>query len=122
MYEVNRSVALLRPRQPFLDWLLALPGIQGDITLEALRQNSNALLVPPDEEGSTATFIAERATSLFEAELADWCEDETLWPADRSARGFLDWFDVEVHGILTDLVDAPLEREAFIPLDTDFDR
>ena len=57
-------------------------------------------------------------SSLFSAELADWCDDDAFWP-ELSPALFSEWFDVEIHSVLTDLVDQPLEREAFIPLDLD---
>lgn len=119
MYEVNRSIALIRPRTPFFDWLQALPGnIAEGLTLDDLRSDSNALLIPPNDDAEDAlAFIMERAESLFAAELSDWCEDDALWPGTLDADTFAVWFDVEIHTILTDLVDAPLEREQFEPFD-----
>ncbi len=121
MYEVNRSIAVLRPNPPFLAWLAQLPGdFAAGLTLDALRSAGNALLIPPVDDAETArAFVLSRHQSLFEAELADWCEETALWPADRSAAVFADWFDIEIHPVLTDLVDEPLDREAFIPLDLD---
>ncbi|MCP9758978.1 VacJ [Aquitalea sp. S1-19] len=119
MYEVNRSLVLLKPRQPFLDWLCALPGSQPEeVSLKALRASANALLIPPaDDMDMVAGFMSDRLSMLFEAELADWCADETLWPQQRDITLFQAWFDVEIHPIVTDLVDEALEREAFRPFD-----
>lgn len=121
MYEVNRSLALLKPRQPYLDWLTALPGIDAArIDLSELKRGCNALLIPPaDDVDAARDFVLQRHQELFEAELADWCEDDSLWPAERDLPTFLAWFDVEVHAILTDLVDEALERESFDPFDLD---
>lgn len=119
MYEVNRSLVLLKPRQPFADWLLALPGQQADVTLDALRDSANALLIPVAEDlDEIATLLAERMDDLFEAELADWCDDQTLWPTPRTLDVFRAWFDVEIHPVVTDLADAPLAREAFRPFES----
>ncbi|MBP7580190.1 MAG: VacJ [Vogesella sp.] len=120
MYEVNRSIAILKPRQPFLDWLKSLPGgLDDQLELVQLRGDCNALLIPAaDDYDSAEDFVRQHYHSLFAAELADWCEDEAFWPALTPAL-FTEWFDVEIHSVLTDLVEQPLEREAFIPLDLD---
>ncbi|TDR80351.1 VacJ [Paludibacterium purpuratum] len=121
MFEVNRSVAILRPKQPFLDWLKSLPGgFETEPTLHDLRENGNALLVPAvDDLDELAEFIAENCIEMFEAELADWCEEDKLWPQQRSQALFERWFDIEVHGVVTDLVAEPLERDRFQPFALD---
>ncbi|AXK38623.1 VacJ [Crenobacter cavernae] len=119
MYEVNRSVALLRPKAPFIDWLESLPGdVDGLPSLDELRGDCNALLIPAaDDYASAEDFVRVHYRALFAAELADWCDDEALWPAPLTQPLFTEWFEVEIHSVLTDLVDAALEREPFIPLD-----
>lgn len=123
MYEVNRSVIILRPQQPFLDWLRALPGgFETEPTLAALQANSNALLVPAvDHAGELTEFITEHYLTMFQAELADWCEDAQLWPAPLSTALFAQWFEISVHGVVSDLVEEPLERESFMPFDLNDD-
>ncbi len=120
MYEVNRSVAIIKPRQPFLDWLQNLPGsLDGQLQLDQLRADCNALLIPAaDDYDSAEDFVRLHYRTLFGAELADWCDDDAFWPEFTPAL-FTEWFDVEIHSVLTDLVDNPLEREPFIPLDLD---
>ena len=87
MYEVNRSVFLLIPLDPFWNWLQTLPGNHLDgLTLE----------------------------DIFAAELADWCEDESEWP-DLDADIFNEWFDIQLSTVITDLEHEPLAREAFQP-------
>jgi hypothetical protein len=121
MFEVNRSLALLRPQAPFLAWLKSLPGaIDPQLTLEALAADCNALLIPPVDDADAARgFVLQSYRQLFEAELADWCEDQSLWPQNISPNLFQQWFKLEIHSVLTDLATEPLEREAFVPLDLD---
>lgn len=123
MYEVNRSVIILRPKQSFLDWLCGLPGcFEPAPNLAELRENGNAILVPAvDRLDELQEFIAEHAVELFEAELADWCEDDSLWPNPLTPALFAEWFDIGVHGVVTDLVEESLERERFLPFDMDED-
>ncbi|UTH75478.1 VacJ [Chromobacterium sp. IIBBL 290-4] len=121
MFEVNRSLALLRPQGPFLAWLKSLPGgIDPQLTLEMLGADCNAMLIPAaDDYDSARDFVLSRYRQLFEAELADWCEDASLWPQKLTPNLFQQWFKLEIHPVLTDLAEEPLEREAFSPLDLD---
>lgn len=119
MYEVNRSVAIIRPRVPFLDWLKQLPGeLNDNVTLESLTRDCNALLIPcADDYDAAEQAVLEQYQTLFQAELADWCDDESLWPAPLSLALFQEWFQVEIHSVLSDIVDEPLERALFVPFD-----
>lgn len=123
MFEVNRSVAVLRPKQPFIDWLRTLPGgWDTPPSAATLADACNALLVPAhDEPEALRAYVRAHGDTLFAAELADWCDDERLWPEDRSAARFAEWFDIAVFPVVTDLDEAPLEREPFVPFDLDAD-
>ena len=118
MYEVNRSVLVLVPQAPFWNWLSHLPDIDLDgLELEDLQADSNAYLIDPvDEEEEAWEMISAKVDTIFSAELADWCEDSSLWP-DLHADIFFEWFDVCLSGILTDWCHADLRREAFEPID-----
>lgn len=115
MFEVNRSIVIIKPRQPFVDWLQSLPGAPA-VELDALRANGNAVLIPHVEELDPADFLASHYQQLFATELADWCEDEALWPP-LGVEQFMAWFDLDIHPVVTDMVDYPLEREAFTPFE-----
>jgi hypothetical protein len=45
MSEINRSLIILRPKQPFLDWARSLDDESKDITLESLNEDSTAYLI-----------------------------------------------------------------------------
>lgn len=119
MFEVNRSVAIIRPRAPFLEWLKQLPGELNDsITLESLTRDCNALLIPcADDYDAAEQAVLEQYQLLFQAELADWCDDETLWPTPLTLERFQEWFQLEIHSVLSDIVNEPLERAEFVPFD-----
>ena len=118
MYEINRSVFLLMPLEPFWRWLQSLPDVDlSDIELEDLQADANAYLVNPcDSADEVWEEIEARFEDIFAAELADWCEDSSLWP-DLHPDIFFEWFDVRLSSILTDLSHADLGREAFEPID-----
>jgi hypothetical protein len=107
MYEVNRSVAILRPKQPYLDWLRRVPSEEPiDVSLDELRRDATAVLIPAcDSPEEALDYVYRNYESLFEMELGDWHQDEKLWPNNRSLRMFLAWFDVQVHPFVLDVVD-----------------
>lgn len=46
MSEINRSLVILKPKQPFLDWTRTLEDEDKDLTLEQLAEDSIAYLIP----------------------------------------------------------------------------
>lgn len=109
MFVVDRTVALVRPKQPMLDWLLAQPDNDVDITLEMLRTDCTVLLVPEGEEPEDAiSYIDEIFGQVFEMELTSWYDETERWPANRTLKLFWEWFDVEVHSLVIDTMDEPL--------------
>ena len=118
MSEVNRSVFIVVPREPFWQWLSNLPHSElGDLTLAELQQDANSYLVPACQNiDEVWDEIEARTETIFAAELADWCDDESYWP-DLTAELFNEWFNVQISSIVTDLADEPIEREAFADLD-----
>lgn len=118
MYFVDRSVAVIKPKAPFLAWLNAVPGNDMiDLSLDALRSDCTALLLPEfDEPEDAISYIDEIFEQVFRMELASWYEDDALWPADRSLKTFWEWFDVEVHSMLLDTVDADIMNSPATPV------
>lgn len=114
MYEVNRSVFIVIPREPFWYWLNELPDSDlGGPNLIDLQEDANSYLVDACENADELwDIIEERVEEIFAAELADWCADETHWP-DLHLDIFREWFDVELSSIVTDLSSEPLQRESF---------
>ena len=48
---------------------------------------------------------------VFEHELSGWWANPDDWPKRRDLKTFKEWFDIEFHSIVEDLVDLPLEDE-----------
>ncbi len=115
MYVINRSVVILKPTQAFLDWVLELPDPEPmELTLEDLRHDCTALLIPDfDDETGALEFIYDYYEELFEIELDAWYSDESLWPAERTLEMFQDWFDIEIHSMVTDLAEEEFLGEDF---------
>jgi hypothetical protein len=110
---LNRTVAILRPKQPLLDWLHASPGPDLKLSLDDLRQGDNlALLVPEfDYLDDAREFILHNSELIFALELEGWFTDPKLWPPNRTREMFLEWFDVELHSMVVDIGSQPLSTE-----------
>ena len=109
MSEINRSLVILRPKQPFLDWGMALDDEDKNFTLEQLAEDSTAYLIPEVWDASDQEELLESYYDvLFEQQLVGWWTDETAWPQKRNLKMFLDWFEVEFHSLVFDLCDGPI--------------
>lgn len=114
MYSVDRSIALIKPRQPFLDWLKNLPESELDLNLEQLRTDCTAVLLPEFVDMEEALEHLDQIYSrIFEMELASWWEDETQWPTHRTIQLFWKWFDVELHSTVVDAVGDEEDGDAY---------
>ena len=109
MYFVDRSVAVIKPRESFHQWLHAVPGSEVDISLDSLRCDCTVILLPEfnDPEDAVA-YIDEIYLQLFKMELASWYEEESLWPKDLSLKAFWEWFNVEIHSTVIDSVEGEI--------------
>lgn len=103
MTSVNRYVAIIKPKQPYVDWINQLPDTEEKLTVEDLQSDCTAILIPEfDLAEESKAFIDAMAEGLFEEELAGWCTDESLWPRSRTRALFWQWFEVEIHSEVFD--------------------
>jgi|SRR6185437_12273616 len=104
-YFVERSVAVIKPKQPFLEWVNStFPDTPQPLTLESIRIDCNSYLIPEiDEIEDGVNYIDDKFADLFALELASWTEDETLWPQAFTLKMFWEWFDVEVYPTAIDI-------------------
>lgn len=111
MYFVDRSIAIIKPKQPFLDWLNQKSGNEVELTLAELRSDCTVIMVPEaDEPEDVINHVDDIADRLFEMELSSWFSDPTSWPAQRTLKVFWEWFDVEVHLAVFDSVEADISN------------
>jgi hypothetical protein len=109
MSEIDRSLIILRPKQPFLDWARSLDDESKDITLESLNEDSTAYLIPEIwQDSDQEEFLKTCYDILLEEQLEGWWTDEAAWPQQRDLKMFLDWFEVEFHSLVFDLCDGPI--------------
>jgi hypothetical protein len=76
MDTINRSVALVKPKQPFLEWLNALPDNEELFTLTDLQTDCTVLLLPEfGNDLQAQKFIKKIHAEIFERELDSFCTD-----------------------------------------------
>jgi hypothetical protein len=109
MSEINRSLVILKPKQPFLDWARTLDDEDKNLTLEQLAEDSTAYLIPELwQESDQRSLLESHYDVFFEEQLSGWWTDEAAWPKKRDLNMFLDWFEVEFHSLVFDLCDEPI--------------
>jgi hypothetical protein len=112
MPPINRSVAIIRPKQPFVDWSNQLPDGGPKVSLDNFRHNCTVILIPEyDTHRQTKSYINQIYEDIFEEELWGWCTEESWWPKDRTKELFWQWFEVELHSIVLDSLDESIEKE-----------
>ena len=110
MNEVNRSVIIVHAKEPFLQWLNSLPD-PGKFTLDEVNQDHTTFLLPEYEDDSEMKILLECYYKfIFEEKLYDWWRDQDAWPQKRNLKIFKEWFDVDFHCMVFDLVEKPLMK------------
>ena len=111
---VNRSVLVVLPKQPFLDWLHNADPTSGELTLEILRDDPSVDLLPAhDLEPDLEKCLKRFCKTIFEEQLDGWYRVKELWPRDRSIKAFKEWFEYRFHSMPIDLSREPLDWEEF---------
>lgn len=108
---VNRSVAVVRPREPYIKWATSLDE-RAEESEAFLRDQLSVYLVPPDpREEQEAAPMESWFRKVFEIELESWHLDTAAWPQQRDLRSFLEWFEVSVSSVVCDLGAGPVEHD-----------
>jgi hypothetical protein len=108
---INRSALIIRVKQPFLAWVKSLPD-HADVALEEVNQDNTVYLLSDSSYYDDLDDILGQFYNLiFEDQLSGWWTDVADWPPNRDLAVFKEWFGVEFHSSVLDLVDAPLEDD-----------
>lgn len=106
---LNRSVLILRYKQPFVDWINTTdPDPTHEIELADVHEDSTAYLVEVEDKEELEEWLDANGEILFEEELNGWYTDPNLWPQDRSLSRFKEWCDFELHTLVLDTGGSPL--------------
>ncbi len=106
---LNRSVLILRYKQPFVDWINAADPTPTHTTkLADVNEDSTAYLLEVEDEDELAAWLEANGEMLFAEELDGWYTDPALWPDDRSLAQFKRWCTFKLHTVVVDTGATPL--------------
>ena len=112
MEYINRSAAVIKPKQSFLEWLNALPDSDKPLNLADIQHDCTLLLLPEyDDEIQCRLYIKNLFKIIFEKELEGFCIDSDYWPQKRDYKTFLQWFEIEIHSAIIDTVGKEIIKE-----------
>ncbi len=114
MNPINRSVAVVLPKKPFLEWarLGDDEGMAGSV-LESMHEDPSAFLLPEFlDDDEREAMIEHFSATIFERMLDGWLRDSSGWPKNRDYKMFKEWFEVRVCSVVDDLFSGqPLVHE-----------
>src|ERR1035437_9703716 len=86
----SRSAIVVKPRQPFLDWLHTADPTSHRLTLRELAREPTIYLIPEcDTEEDVREVLEELCEEIFVAQLAGVFRDEESWPRRPRVRCLL---------------------------------
>ena len=115
MHTINRSVAIIKPKQPFADWVNSFPDAGDDqYTIQDFSTDCSVILLPVvDSDEQAEAFVKDIFQDLFELELSSWMTDDDTWPEKITYKMFLEWFDVEFHSMVFDSLKDDIEKDPY---------
>lgn len=110
MAMLNRSAIILIPKQPYADWANSLDDDGPRFEISEANDELTVFLGPDlDFVDEIDAFVTKHFDFFFEHWLSGWSTDPAQWPQRRTRRMFREWFDVRIHTMVEDVVDAPYE-------------
>jgi len=101
---INRDAIIVRPAQPFLDWLHREDPSSQSLDLASLRIEPTVFLLPMSDGEDDAEFLLRKCFDvIFVEQLNGWLRDESVWPSKRTFAMFKEWFEWSYHSVLIDL-------------------
>jgi hypothetical protein len=112
MITINRTAILVKPAQPFLDWLRRVDPTSKDLSLEDLQGEPTIYLLPEcGNEGEVRECLEDLCSQIFEEELDGWYRVPSSWPGRRDLDAFEQWFEWSSHSEVVDLSEGDLLQE-----------
>jgi hypothetical protein len=114
MFQIDRSVAVIKPKQPFVDWVNSLGDEEEQYSISDFSTDCSVILLPVvDSDEHAEAFIKNMFQDIFELELSSWMADDETWPEKINYKMFLEWFDVEYHSMVFDSLKDDIEKEPY---------
>lgn len=114
MKTVNRLLAVLKPKQPYADWINSLPGNSPQMTIEELNEDLTSYLIPVyDTNEEARSFIHNISKRILEVECGSWDASGDYWPKNLNKKLLKEFFDIEICSEVIDTMSGPIEREDY---------
>ena len=114
MKTINRQVAIVKPKERYVDWINSLPEMDELSSIESLSNDCTVLLLPHfDDDDESLKYIKKNYRKVFEAELDSWCADENTWPMKRTFSLFQEWFNIEFHSEVIEFGEGPIKIDEY---------
>ena len=114
MFQLNRSVAIIKPKQPFVDWANSVVDEDEQYSISDFSTDCSVILLPVvDSDEDAETLIKDMFQDLFELELSSWIVIDEMWPENITYKMFMEWFDVEFHSMVFDPSQNDIEKEPY---------
>jgi hypothetical protein len=104
---INRYAIVVKPLQPFFDWLNSL-NPKDDAINEV--DEANVYLVDNDID-DIEKWLRKKFDKFFTMELDDWHTNKKEWPQYRSYKMFKQWFSVDISTMVYDMENRPVYKE-----------
>ena len=80
---IDRCAVIIKPKQPLVDWVNRTVPLDTPLTLEELKHDCTAMLVPSlNSLEVVLEYLEPIKPLLFEMELEDWHRDPLDWPQE----------------------------------------
>ena len=106
---VDRAALILKPKKPFLDWLISHDPKDKDVDLA---EDLDVYLIPefynPEDFD---VWLKTNFDVFFCDQMNHWYTDEKMWAQDRTFKLFKEWFNYKMHSMVWDTLEEPIEKE-----------
>lgn len=104
---INRQAIVLRPKQPFFDWLNGL----GEDDPWFIEEAETIVYLVSDEVEDPEKWLRKKFDKFFMMVLEDWHLNKKEWPQNRSYKMFKQWFHVQTSTLIYDMEKKPVSKE-----------
>ena len=114
MFIINRSVAIIKPKQPFVDWANSVVDEDEQHSISDFSTDCSVILLPVvDSDEDAEALIKNMFQDLFELELSSWIVIDEMWPENITYTMFMEWFSVEFHSMVFDSLKDDIEKDPY---------
>ena len=112
MFQLNRSVAIIKPKQPFVDWANSVVDEDEQHSISDFSTDCSVILLPlVDSDEDAEALIKDMFQDLFELELSSWIVIDEMWPENITYKMCIEWFSVEFHSMVFDSLKDDIEKD-----------